>query len=198
MRKNFLLLLLAAMFTMVSCEQANTSSFGEEEQVSNEGKNENDEGKNDEGKNGDVIDNGEDREIDPFLLSLQGTWYTYTMIHYDEEWKEVIKVLMENGSSDLDGMSSDHYTFNADGTLTLSYLDLPNGWKDLWTLPCFYDEASKIISVKRNNGKTHCEYLVSDYDGEYLTLDYTEHLYDSYTDEHTYRYVRETLKRRQE
>ena len=196
MRKNFLLLLLAAMFTMVSCEQANTSSLGEEEQVSNEGKNENDEGKNDEGKNDDVIDNGEDREVDPFLLSLQGTWYTYTMIHYDEEWKEVIEVLIENGWPYLDGMSSDHYTFNADGTLTLSYLDLPNGWKDLWTLPCFYDEASKIISVKRNNGKTHCEYLVSDYDGEYLTLDYKQPIHIGGIG-YTIRCIRETLKKHQ-
>ena len=196
--KTLLICLLMAVLGLSSCDVANTSSLGEEEQVSNEGKNENDEGKNDEGKNDDVIDNGEDRVVDPFIQSLKGTWVTDTLVYYDKEWKEVIKVLMENGRTDLDGMSSDHYTFNADGTLTISYLDLPYGWKDLWTLPCFYDEASKIISVKRNNGETHCEYLVSDYDGEYLTLDYTEHLYDSYTDEHTYRYVRETLKKRQE
>ena len=198
MRKNFLLLLLAAMFTMVSCEQANTSSLGKEEQVSNEGKNENDEGKNEEGKNDDVIDNGEDREVDPFLLSLQGTWGRYKLLHYDMEWKEVVLVLIENGDCLLEGLGYKLYTFNADGTITyyleVCYSDEPF----VATWPCFYDPESRIITVKNDKDEILREYLVSDYDGEYLTLDYTEHLYDSYTDEHTYRYVRETLKRRQE
>ena len=161
MRRNFLLLLLAAMFTMISCEK-----------------------------------NQQPREIDPFIQSLQGRWVTDTLVNYDKEWKEVELVLIENGWPYLEGISSDHYTFNADGTLTHSYFNPPNGWVDLWTLPCFYDKASKIISVKRDNGKTHCEYLVSSYDGECLVLDYTlRYQYDRFTDKYYYTYVRETLKR---
>lgn len=182
-----------AVLGLSSCEVDKTSSLGEEEQVSNEGKNE-----NDEGKNGDVIDNGEDREVDPFLLSLQGTWGRYKLLHYDKEWKEVIKVLIENGWCLLEGLGYKLYTLNADGTITyyleVCYSDEP--FVETW--PCFYDPESRIITVKNDKDEILREYLVSDYDGEYLTLDYTEHLYDSYTDEHTYRYVRETLKRRQE
>ncbi len=185
-----------AVLGLSSCDVANTSSLGEEELVSNEGKNENDEGKNDEGKNDDVIDNGEEREVDPFLLSLQGTWSTYTKIHYDEEWKEVIEVLAENGSFYGEGSSPLLYTFNADGTITyyleVCYTDEP--FVETW--PCFYDPESKIITVKDDKDEIFREYLVSDYDGEYLTLDYKQPSYIGGIG-YTIRCMRETLRMRQ-
>ena len=187
MRKSFLLLLLAAMFTMVSCEMDKTQSLGEVENV-------------DKSENDDVIDNNENREIDPFIQSLQGTWHTYTLIHYDSEWKDIEAVLMENGSSDLDGIAGSYYTFAMDGTLTYSshILYPPFGTKEWWTFPCTYDQEREIIALINDKGETLQEFRVYGYDGEYLTLDYTEHLYQSYTDKHTYRYVRETLKKGQE
>ncbi|MBO4935389.1 MAG: hypothetical protein J6C94_01285 [Alistipes sp.] len=164
MRKNLLLLLLAAMFTMVSCETDKTQT---------------------------------PREVDPFLLSLQGTWSPYTRIHYDEEWKEVIEVLIENGWCLLEGIGHELYTFNADGTITyyleVCYTDEP--FVETW--PCFYDPESRIITVKNYKDEILREYLVSDYDGEYLTLDYKEPAYIGGIG-YMIRCIRETLKRRQE
>ena len=142
-------------------------------------------------------DSNQPREVHPFIKGLEGLWVTDTLIHYDNEWNEIESIIIENGWSNFEGASSGYYTFKSDGTLTLSYIILPDGWVDKWSCcPCFYNEESKIITVKKQDGETLREYLISDYDGEYLVLDYTEHLYDSY--KHYYRYVRETLKRRQE
>ena len=163
MRKNLLLLLLAAMFTMISCEKDKPS-----------------------------------REIDPFIQSLQGTWWRYSLVHYDKEWEEIELVLIENGCAQLEGLGYYLYTFNTDGTITYYFEPVDPGVEPkMITCSCSYDPASKIITVKSGNGAT-IEYLVSSYDSEYLVLDYTEHLYDSYIDRHYYRYVRETLKRSQD
>ena len=164
MRKNFLLLLLAAMFTMVSCETDKTQT---------------------------------PREVDPFLLSLQGTWSTYTMIHYDEEWKEVIEVLAENGSFNGEWSAYILYTFNADGTITYQRVPCGPFEPEERTCPCFYDPESKIITVKDDKDEILREYLVSDYDGEYLTLDYKQPIFTDRTG-YTLRCIRETLRMRQE
>lgn len=164
MRKNLLLLLLAAMFTMISCESDKTPT---------------------------------PREVDPFIQSLQGTWSTYTMIHYDEEWKEVIEVLAENGSFNGEWSSYILYTFNADGTITYQRVLCGPDEPEERTCPCFYDPESKIITVKDDKDEILREYLVSDYDGEYLTLDYKEPVYIGGIG-YTIRCVRETIKRRQE
>ena len=140
------------------------------------------------------------REIDPFIQSLQGTWATYTKVYYDNEWKNIEAVLMENGSSDLEGIGGSYYTFAMDGTLTFSsYIDYPPfGIKKWWTYPCTYDQEREIIALINDKGETIQEYRVYGYDGEYLSLEYTLHAYDSYTDKDIYKYVREILKRRQD
>ena len=119
------------------------------------------------------------------------------MIHYDEEWKEVIEVLAENGSLNGEWSSYILYTFNADGTITYQRVPCGPYEPEERTCPCFYDPESKIITVKDDKDEILREYLVSDYDGEYLTLDYKEPVYIGGTG-YTLRCIRETLKRRQD
>ena len=139
------------------------------------------------------------REVHPFIKSLEGTWKTDSYVLYNEEWKDIVEILIENGQAYPVGATPRRYTFNADGTLTYSmYTESPPiGWEEIGTYPCYYNEETKILTIKNEKGQTY-EFLVSDYDGEYLVLDYTQHSYDSYIDKHYYRYVRETLKTRQE
>ena len=180
--KTIIICLLAALFGFSSCEKEKTQPLNQKENLlSNEN---------------NAIDNSENREVDPFIQSLQGTWSIYTMIYYDKEWKEVESVAIEKGDSKMEGLGHRLYTFNTDGTFTY-YLDpcYPGKEPEVVTYSCFYDSESKIITMKNDKGVTRYEYLVSGYDGEYLVLDYSEHLYDSYIDKHYYRYIRETLKK---
>ena len=142
-------------------------------------------------------DSNQPREVHPFIKSLEGLWVTDSLYNYDKEWTEVELALIENGWPNLEGISPRRYTFNADGTLTYSMYTVnpPIGWEEIGTYPCYYNEETKILTIKNEKGQTY-EFLVSDYDGEYLVLDYTQHSYDSYIDKHYYRYVREVLQRR--
>jgi hypothetical protein len=135
------------------------------------------------------------REVDPFILSLQGTWRTDSYIEYDKEYKEVLRVWIESDEIFGEGFSRTHYIFNEDGTLTTyaSACD-PSMGPFIHNYFCRYNQDSKILLLTNPTEIHH--YLVSSYDGEYLVLDRTlRYQYDSFTDKYYYTYVRETLKR---
>ena len=180
--KTLIICILLAVFGCFSCEYNKEQSLSGEENITDVD---------------DVIVNEEKREVDPFIQSLQGTWRTESYISYDKEWKEIEEILIGEGAPKLEGGGLRRYIFNVDGSLTHARYIMPNGWTDQWTYPCYYNEEQKTITVKNEEGEKF-DFLISDYDGEQLVLDYTIHSYNDCTDTHKFYYLRETLKRSQE
>ncbi len=184
MRKNFLLLLLAAMFTMVSCENnESTKQQQSEEEL--------------------YIDNlmaqCQNFDSQTLVQNLPGEWVVDSEFVYDSEWKDIVETHIFQGVHQLAGLANVTYTFATDGkglyystNVSLGPNEPPYTYDYEWN----YDVEGKKLVMSNEDMRIEC--VVSGFNGTYLILDRTDHVYDSYTDKHTYSYIREILKRRQE
>ena len=181
MRKSFLLLLLAAMFTMVSCEnnESTKQQQSEEELCIN-----------------NLMAQCQNFDSQTLVQNLPGNWIRDSYLIYDEKWSTIEKPFLVMGTMNADGLEMTPYTFAVDGTGTYSYEDVSPTFETVvinftWS----YDAESRKFLISSDNIYREC--VVSGFNGAYLVLDYVNHLYDSYTDKHTYSYVREILKKSQ-
>ena len=134
-----------------------------------------------------------------FIQCLPGEWKRDSYIVYSDEWDKDFEALLLNGdSSDSAGLAAMSFTFTVEGTgqiCTINY-SLGTDNTSIRNFDWRYDAESNNLIVSGESVNT--QYYVSGFNGEYLVLDYTEHLYDKHTDKHIYSNIREIFKRKTE
>ena len=149
MKKNLLLLLLAAVFTMISCDNNEKQPLSPEEQFVQ-----------------DLMKQSKDFDAENLVQSLPGVWDLDAKFRYDAKYKNVTDVIVFEGQAYWDGGASYTYTFNANGKGECSMYTGEND--STYSFDWHYDaESSKLIL----SGDYNMQRVVSGFNGEYLILD---------------------------
>ena len=146
----------------------------------------------------DLLVQSENFVADDIVRGLPGEWVVDSEFVYDSEWKEIVETHIFQGVHQLVGLANVTYTFATDGkglyystNVSLGPNEPPYTYGYEWN----YDVEGKKLVMSNEDMRIEC--VVSGFNGTYLILDRTDHVYDSYTDKHTYSYIREILKKRQ-
>lgn len=149
MRKNLLLLLFAAMFTMVSCNNNEEKPLSPEEKFVQE-----------------LMKQSKNFDAETLVQGLPGVWTLDAKYRYDAKYKSVTDVIVFEGVPYWEGGASYTYTFNTNGK---GECVMHTGENDsTYSFDWSYDaESSKLIL----SGDYNMQRVVSGFNGEYLLLD---------------------------
>ena len=169
MRKNFLLLLLAAMFTMVSCANNESTKQQSEEEL--------------------YIDNlmaqCQNFDSQTLVQKLPGGWVTDSVYGYDENWQNVKYVIVYKGNHRWEGSANYTYTYATDGTGNCHIETVGPANNTSYAFNWQYNPDCQELVL---DGERRARWRVSGFNNEYLIVDYPSNNYN----------MREVYKRKAE
>ena len=156
MKKCFLTLLLVAMFSLVACNNNTNNDVPPREEVVYVN---------------NLIEQGEDFDAETLIQGLPGVWKTDTVLRYDDDWQDLLKVDRYKGNGGI----WEQYTFMADGT---GQFFAPGDWEAMrLEMDWQYDAENKnlIIALHYTDGYIEevldMQWKIIAFSDEYLVFD---------------------------
>jgi hypothetical protein len=143
------------------------------------------------------------KDFDDTKLSqnLVGKWKTDTEVRYDSEARDNLFswcMVMGEYNIDIAGWGATTYEFTADGKgLYHVFVCYPFADDTPKPFEWSYDIESDMLTLSFNDGGNY-QMKVIGFNGEYLAVDRTDHLYDWYVEKDIYYYMRMIFKRQTE